>query len=153
MRIINRFFLACFIAIFIPCVYAKNLDATNVIKTYQSWCNAIGEARGNPEVVVKYYAAHAILLPTLSDKILINDNHGLNDYFTKLTSYKDIHCVTKKLITLINSDDFAMAAGFYDFIFIDNSGKQITLPARFTFAYKKQDDKWLIIQHHSSVVP
>lgn len=153
MQIINRFFLICFIAIFCSSIYANNLDATNVMKAYQSWCDAIKKARGHPEIVVKHYAPHAILLPTLSDKILFNDKNELSDYFAKLTSYKDIHCVTKKLITIMNSDDFATTAGFYDFVFIDKKGENITLHARFTFVYKKYNNGWLIVQHHSSVVP
>lgn len=151
---ITRFLLIYVIIFFSSSnVFAKNINAVNVNKAYEAWCDAIGKAKGNPELVVKYYATHAILLPTLSDKILFNENNGLNDYFMNLTSYKDIHCVTKKLITVMNSEDFAMTAGFYNFVFIDKKGKTITLPARFTFVYKKYKDKWLIIQHHSSVVP
>jgi len=150
--ILNRFFLICFI-LFSFNTYAKTLPPTHVVKAYNAWCNAIGKARGNPTLVVKYYAPHAILLPTLSDKILFNEKNELNDYFANLTSYKNIHCVTKKLITVMNSDDFAMTAGFYNFVFIDKNGKNITLPARFTFVYKKYNDQWLIIQHHSSVLP
>ena len=150
---LNRFLLICFITLFSANTFAKTPDSAGVIKAYNAWCDAIGKARGNALLVVKYYAPHAILLPTLSDKILFNEHNQLNDYFADLTSYKDIRCETKKLITSMNGEDFAMTSGFYYFIFNDKDGNKITIPARFTFVYKKYDHQWLILQHHSSVLP
>jgi hypothetical protein len=150
--ILNRIFILSLI-LFFNTVYAKDLDASGVVHAYQQWCQSIGKAKGNSKEMTQYYASRAILLPTLSDKILFNEGHELDDYFTMLTSYKDIHCVTQKLITLREGENFATSAGFYQFIFIDKSGKTITLPARFTFVYEKQGKEWLIVQHHSSKMP
>jgi hypothetical protein len=153
-NILSRIFIFLTIISFsVTTIYAKSLDATGVINAYKQWCASIEIAQGNPQKVVQFYAKHAILLPTLSDKILFNDNGGLNDYFSKLTSYKNIHCVTKKLIVEMNGIDFATSAGFYQFIYTDKEGKSIVIPARFTFVYKKSNNEWLIIQHHSSKLP
>ena len=127
-------------------------DEGAVQKVYYEWCAAIGKAKGNPEVVVKYYAPDAILLPTLSSDVLENKNGGLNDYFKKLTSHKDIHCVTKKLITRMYPDT-AVNSGLYDFVYTLDDGETKTIHARFTFVYQKYGDKWLINKHHSSKTP
>jgi hypothetical protein len=152
-NILKQFFLIVIIILFSNVVNANNLDANDVRNQYNQWCSSIRLAKGDPQKIVKFYANHAILLPTLSDKILFNDHGGLNDYFAKLTSYKNIHCVTTRLIIEINGEGFATTAGFYQFIYDDKTGNRIVIPARFTFVYKKQDNTWLIIQHHSSKIP
>src|SRR5690348_15580998 len=90
-----------------------------VEKAYYSWCAAIGEAKGNPQVVVKFYATDAILLPTLSEHILVNKNGGLDAYFKKLTSYPDIKCTPQKLITRVYTDT-AVNSGLYKFTYKEN---------------------------------
>jgi hypothetical protein len=148
--VINKLTLSSILFLLVNTVHATNLDAAGVIKAYTQWCAAIGSAKGNSQDLVKFYAAHAVLVPTLSNKILFNDNHGLDHYFKNLTSNKNIRCSTKRLITEINNDDSATTTGFYTFTYDDKDGKTVTIPARFTFAYKKYNDEWLIVQHHSS---
>ncbi|HEX2549492.1 MAG TPA: hypothetical protein VHM20_06665, partial [Gammaproteobacteria bacterium] len=58
----------------------------SVNRAYHQWCAAIGKAHGNPQVVTQFYAPNAVLVPTLSHKILRNKNHGLDEYFKELTS-------------------------------------------------------------------
>src|SRR6185437_16598254 len=147
---LSQLFITIIIIVFYTVLNAKNLDVKDIRHIYNQWCSSISLAKGDPQKVVKFYAKHAILLPTLSDKILFNDHGGLNAYFAKLTSYKNIHCVTKKLIIEKNAIDFATSAGFYQFIYNDNKGKHIIIPARFTFVYEKINNTWLIVQHHSS---
>jgi hypothetical protein len=152
-KILNQIFSTGLIFLFSTAIYAKDLDTSSIKDSYNQWCSSIHLAQGNPKKVVKFYAKDAILLPTLSNKMLFNDNGGLNAYFATLTSYKNIHCLTKKLIIKENSVDFATSAGFYQFIYEDEKGKKVVIPARFTFVYKKVNNEWLIIQHHSSKLP
>lgn len=120
---------------------------------YTSWCKAIGSSKGDAQQVVKYYAKDAILLPTLSAKILRNNQGGgLKKYFVKLTSHPNIKCTPEILITQMLSDKFAVNSGYYAFSYTEN-GKTKTIPARFNFVYKKVNHNWLIINHHSSVLP
>lgn len=137
--------------LFAGAAFASN-DEDAVKNAYKKWCTAIGKAKGNPHIVVKYYAPHAVLLPTLSPKILINTEGGLNEYFTRLTSYPSIRCSTEKIITHIHGH-VATNSGLYDFIYTDPNGDTVKIPARFTFVYKKIDNKWMIVKHHSSKVP
>lgn len=124
----------------------------DVEAAYQNWCRAIGVAKGNPAVVVKYYAPKAILLPTLSPKIMFNLNSGLDAYFKGFTAHQDIQCTTNKLITQVYGD-IAINSGLYTFTYTDDSKNRVVIPARFTFVYQKLGSEWLIVNHHSSKIP
>ena len=134
------------------CLAALTPQEQAVKKAYEGWCNAIGTAKGDPKVVVAYYAPNAILLPTLSGKMLKNENGGLDDYFKKLTSLPNTKCKTDKEIIHMHGD-LATNSGFYTFSYTDKNGKTKEIPARYTFVYKKTGDQWLIIKHHSSKTP
>lgn len=133
--------------------FAKTDNIENGVEnTYQNWCDAVGLSKGNPDNMVKFYAPDAVLVPTLSPKILINRKHGLDDYFTAFTSKKNIQCKTNKIM-IQSFGDIAISNGLYTFTYINKNGNQETLPARFTFVYKKYGDSWLVVSHHSSLVP
>lgn len=138
--------------IFSNIVMAESLSSIEqeVQDVYYAWCASIGEAKGNSQEVVKFYAQNAILLPTLSPDILVNYQRGLDDYFTHLTTYPNIKCKTDMLITHIYGDH-AINSGLYTFTYDDNASSETKeLPARFTFHYIKENNNWLIINHHSS---
>lgn len=128
-----------------------NPEVKAVQDAYYAWCNAIGKAKGNPHEVVKFYAHDAILLPTLSNKIMINTEGGLDEYFKKLTSLPNIKCVPEKLMTRMFTDT-AVNTGLYQFTYTEKGRKKV-ISARFTFVYQKYGDKWLINKHHSSKSP
>jgi len=150
---ISRTGMFAILFLFFTNVFAENHSEKQAVQNaYYSWCKAISEAKGNPQLVVKFYAPDATLMPTLSADILHNTDGGLNEYFTHLTSYRDIHCVPQKLTTRIKGQ-IATNNGLYDFVYFNDQGKQQNLPARFTFIYKKINGEWLITQHHSSKLP
>lgn len=133
--------------------YADDSQSKNEVKkAYEEWCASIGTAKGNPQEMVKYYAPGATLLATYSSTILKNTDHGLDDYFKKFTGHKDIKCTTDKLITKVNHD-MGFNTGYYTFSFVESDGNKKVVPARFTFVYEKENQKWMIVNHHSSVVP
>lgn len=139
-------------------------DRAQVQKAYEDWTLAVQNAKGDPAGVVALYAPNAILLATLSPKIKRNlhDNASqelfdfsqtdLIDYFKDFTSLKGIHATTEKLYTQL-FDDVAINTGLYTFEYVDDHGKTIDVPARFTFVYEKLNGQWMIINHHSSLVP
>src|SRR5437762_12012321 len=118
---IKQYFLAICLLLLFTSAFAtnKNPNEAMVQKAYYDWCDAIGKAKGDPQVVVKFYAPDAILFPTLSAKVLVNHNGGLNDYFKKLTSLPNIQCSTQKLITRMYTDT-AVNSGLYKFTFTEN---------------------------------
>jgi uncharacterized protein (TIGR02246 family) len=148
----SRIFLTFLLFLFICNAKALVNTKTAVQNAYNDWCAAISQAKGDPEMITKFYAQDAILLPTLSSRILRNHNGGLNAYFIKFTSSPDIQCKTEQLITQIYGD-MAINSGSYDFSFTEKNGKTKTIAARFTFVYKEEDGQWLIVAHHSSILP
>lgn len=119
---------------------------------YFTWCHAISTARGNAAKVVRLYAPGAVLLATYSAAPLHNTNGGLDDYFTKLTSHPNMECRTVKLMTTMNGKT-AINSGMYEFSFTKPNGKEKVIDARFNFVYACRSGHWMIINHHSSVVP
>jgi uncharacterized protein (TIGR02246 family) len=137
------------LVIFTNSAVANNNAKNEVKKSYEAWCSAIGTARGDASKIVKFYAPKALLLPTLSPKILVNADGGLNAYFVKLTSLPNIKCSTDRLITNMYGT-VAINSGLYTFTFTDSHHATKSLAARFTFVYEKTGDQWLIVNHHSS---
>lgn len=48
--------------------------------------------------------------------------------------------------------DIAINTGYYTFSYM-KEGEAKTLPARYSFVYRKNNGKWLIVDHHSSAMP
>ena len=151
---IKKYLLASCLLLVFTSTFAttKHENEAAVQKAFYAWCAAIGQAKGNPQVVVKYYAPGAILLPTLSEEILVNKKGGLDGYFKKLTSLPDIQCTPQKLITRVYTDT-AVNSGLYKFTYKNDKGHPEIISARFTFVYQKYDNQWLINKHHSSKMP
>lgn len=104
----------------------------------------------DPKAVTENYAEDAILIPTLSNNV--RHNHAeIEDYFE--------HFLLKKPVGKIDEDniriygDIAINSGLYTFDIVNDQGKHEKVLARFTFVYHKVDGKWLIVEHHSSMLP
>ncbi|MDX1949928.1 MAG: DUF4440 domain-containing protein, partial [Rickettsiales bacterium] len=54
---------------------------------------------------------------------------------------------TKKL-----SDNVVNKSGIYTFTF-EKDGKEVKVPARFSFTLVKEGNEWLVVEHHSSRMP
>jgi len=104
---------------------------------------------GNPDNVVACYAADAILLPTVSAKVRHNHDE-IRDYFAHFLSKKPNGRITEQNIRIY--DNIAINSGLYTFSLMDDGG-HTDVDARFTFVYRKYEDGWLIIEHHSSILP
>jgi uncharacterized protein (TIGR02246 family) len=104
---------------------------------------------GDPDNVVARYAVDAILLPTMSAKV--HDNHGkIRDYFVRFLSKKPYDRIIEQHIRI--HDNIAINSGLYAFSLTED-GVHADIAARFTFVYRKDADGWLIIEHHSSILP
>jgi uncharacterized protein (TIGR02246 family) len=115
---------------------------------FDEWNAAL--ATGNPEEVADLYAPDAVLLPTLSPEIRTT-RAGIVDYFAHLLPSKPQAVITEEIITVLDRDD-AINTGLYTFTLTQN-GVQQQVPARYTFVYQRTNGEWLIVNHHSSVVP
>ena len=114
---------------------------------FEIWNQAL--QTGDPDKVVVCYAEDAILLPTVSAQVRHNHDE-IRDYFVHFLSKKPYGRITEHNIRIY--DNIAINSGLYTFTLTDD-GVVTDVAARFTFVYRKYDDRWLIIEHHSSILP
>jgi uncharacterized protein (TIGR02246 family) len=120
---------------------------TEISDQFVLWNKAL--QTGNPDNVVACYAEDAILLPTVSAKVRHN-HHEIRDYFVHFLAKKPRGRIIEQNIRIY--DNIAINSGLYTFSLTEN-GDQADVAARFTFVYQQYDDSWLIIEHHSSILP
>ena len=114
---------------------------------FEIWNRAL--QTGDPNDVVACYAEDAVLLPTVSAKVR-HDHDEIRDYFVHFLSKQPYGTITEQNIRIYG--DIAINSGLYTFA-LTQDGVRTDVAARFTFVYRKQDDGWLIIEHHSSILP
>ncbi|MCX5394733.1 SgcJ/EcaC family oxidoreductase [Streptomyces sp. NPDC006482] len=107
---------------------------------------------GDPEKVTDRYAEDAVLLPTASPRI--RTNHAeIADYFAHFLQKKPRGEKVRSVIHVLDRNS-AIDAGLYRFHLTDpKTGVTKAVDARYTYEYEKRDGTWLIVNHHSSVVP
>jgi uncharacterized protein (TIGR02246 family) len=107
---------------------------------------------GDAEKVTERYADDAVLLPTVSNKI--RTNHAeIEDYFHHFLENKPVGTKTKTIINVLDSNS-AIDTGSYYFILTDRkTGEKKRVDARYTYEYEKRGGEWLIVNHHSSMMP
>jgi uncharacterized protein (TIGR02246 family) len=121
----------------------------DVAAATQSWARALGE--DNPEKVLPFYSDDAVLWGTLSPTVRA-DQAALRDYF--VTAFRVLPGLKvafgDQLIRVYGGT--AVNTGYYTFSYA-RDGETKTLPARYSFTYVKNGDRWLIVDHHSSAMP
>jgi uncharacterized protein (TIGR02246 family) len=109
----------------------------------QKWTSAI--KNGDPKQVTSLYHEDGILLGTFSPKERVGHELILEYFEGLLKSPVEVQIVSEHPHIFESS---AVNSGLYNFI---TDGKIIN--ARFSFTYSKNDVKWKIIAHHSSILP
>jgi uncharacterized protein (TIGR02246 family) len=115
---------------------------------FDQWDQAL--ATLDPGKVAARYAPDAVLLPTVSNKVR-TDHAGIVDYFAHFLQSKPQGKILDEHIKILDPTA-AIDTGTYEFT-LTNNGQKNTVDARYTFVYEKVGDQWLIINHHSSVMP
>jgi uncharacterized protein (TIGR02246 family) len=114
-----------------------------------AWAQALG--MDEPDKVLPLYADDAVLWGTLSPALRA-DRAALHDYF--VTAFKVLPGLKvsfgEQRIRVYGST--AVNSGYYTFSYTKD-GEAKSLPARYSFTYVKQGDRWLIVDHHSSAMP
>jgi uncharacterized protein (TIGR02246 family) len=114
-----------------------------------AWAQALG--MDEPDKVLPLYADDAVLWGTLSPALRA-DRAALQDYF--VTAFKVLPGLKvsfgEQRIRVYGST--AVNSGYYTFSYTKD-GEAKSLPARYSFTYVKQGDRWLIVDHHSSAMP
>ncbi len=121
----------------------------DVAAASQSWARGLGE--DDPDKVLPFYSGDAVLWGTLSPTVRA-DQAALRDYF--VTAFRVLPGLKvafgDQLIRVYGGT--AVNTGYYTFSFAKD-GEAKTLPARYSFTYVKNGDRWLIVDHHSSAMP
>lgn len=122
---------------------AKDVEATT-----QQWIAAFN--RKSATDIVALYAKDAVFFGTTSP--ILRDTPALvQDYFKNIGNAGDstISMGDHRVQVFGN---VAINTGFYTRSSTQD-GKVVQNPARFTFVYQLRQGKWVIVEHHSSVLP
>lgn len=118
-----------------------------VRQLFEKWNDALKTL--NTGEVLKLYAPDAILLPTLSARVRHN-HEEIGDYFELFLKMSPTSRIFEENIRTFG--EVAINSGIYIFTVLQ-SGRAVEMPVRFTFVYKKFEEGWLIVEHHSSAMP
>ena len=118
-----------------------NEDITSL---FDEWNSAL--QTGNPKNVAALYEDTAILLPTISNRVRHN-HEEIEDYFVQFLAKGPKGKIDEGNIRVFG--EIAINSGLYTFTFDDDSAVQ----ARFTFVYRWNGERWMIVEHHSSAMP
>lgn len=114
----------------------------------QAWADAF--TAHDLERILALYDAEAVLWGTVSPTLRDNPA-AIRDYFKGLPGRPQAKVVLGEYRVRVYGDT-AINTGYYTFSDV-RDGQPVTLPARFSFAYRQRDGRWMIVDHHSSRVP
>jgi len=112
------------------------------------WAHSI-ESR-DPDKVLSLYHPEGSLWGTLSP-VLRQGHADIREYFVKFLQWEELRCEFGEGHVRIY-DNISFYSGSYVFTWKVRE-KKVTVPARFSFVFKKESDQWLILEHHSSLFP
>ena len=113
-----------------------------------AWRDAFN--RCDPAGIAALYDPQAVLWGTVSPTIATGP--AIRQYFDKACgsgSPAKVAIVEQHIRVF---GDTAINSGLYTFA-IDRNGKDVAVPARFSMAFRKSGEHWLIVDHHSSLRP
>ena len=117
-----------------------------VLRLFNEWNEAVKS--GKADQVVKLYAPGAILLPTFSNRVR-HTHAEIRDYFVHFLKNAPSGKIDEANVRLFGG--LAVNSGAYTFRLGKGSVKKVR--ARFTFVYRWDGRRWLIVEHHSSAMP
>jgi uncharacterized protein (TIGR02246 family) len=126
-----------------------NGQQSDVDQATQAWIEAFNEH--DAEKIAALYHSEAVLWGTFSPE-LITSNDGIRGYFEmnfQLNPPPNTSIGARQ--TRIYGDT-AISSGHYSFE-MDVQGQAHSVSARFSFTYRLLGDQWLIVDHHSSLLP
>ena len=120
------------------------MSENEIAELFDEWNSALKS--GDPKSVAILYEANSILLPTMSDKVRHNRDE-IEDYFKHFLVKGPVGHIDEANVRKFGQ--LAINSGVYTFTFKDGSAVQ----ARFTFVYRWNGKRWMIVEHHSSKLP
>lgn len=123
----------------------KVSSEAEIAALFDRWNRAL--QTGDPRKVTALYAEKSILLPTVSDKPRLTPAEK-EEYFAHFLEKRPSGRIDLREIVI--GCDMAVDSGLYTFTFA-KTGEVVS--GRYSFTYRWNGSKWLIISHHSSVMP
>ena len=96
--------------------------------------------------VAALYESDGVLLPTMSNKVRHN-HEEIEDYFVHFLAKGPVGKINESNVRIFK--ETAINSGIYTFTFKDG----VSVQARFTFVYRWNGQRWMIVEHHSSQMP
>ena len=116
---------------------------------FEAWTGAVHSE--NPKRVAELFCERAIFLPTLSGKMRSGPEEA-EDYFRHFLEKRPTCSLVEDKFMML-SDKAYCHTGIYEFV-IDESGKRVVVPARFSFIWSYEEEiEWRILHFHSSLRP
>jgi uncharacterized protein (TIGR02246 family) len=113
-----------------------------------NWLNTLAD--GDPVKVTDLYLDNGVLLGTVAEDIKQGHTEILS-YFEMFVTKNPIGSVDTFILQ--NFGDVCISDGTYTFELDGEDGQRTSVAARYTYVWKKENDKWMIATHHSSVNP
>lgn len=127
------------------CGQAGAVSEAEIAALFDRWDQAL--RTGDAGKVAALYAERSILLPTVSDKPRLTRAEK-EEYFRHFL--EDRPSARIDLRQIETGRDMAVDSGLYTFKF-QRTGRAIS--GRYSFTYRRFGRDWLIVSHHSSIMP
>jgi uncharacterized protein (TIGR02246 family) len=121
-----------------------NEKEKEIVSLFEQWNEALQTRI--PKNVTALYENDAILLPTISNTVC-QTHEKIEEYFDNFLSLEPIGKIDESTVRIF--DSIAMNSGTCTFKFKNEEPIQ----ARFTFIYRWDGERWMIMTHHSSRMP
>ena len=128
---------------------ARSADEAGVAAAVSRWTQLFVD--DNPDAVLALYDDDAVLWGTLSP-VLLRGKTAVRGYFERAYKALPGHKVSFGEQHVRIFGDTAINSGYYTFSYV-RDGETRTIPARYSFVYRKRGDDWKIVDHHSSAMP
>lgn len=126
-----------------------DVSQTEVAAATQRWANAFNDC--DSQRAAALYDGTAVLWGTVSPTI-ISSATGVAQYFERACASRPQPKVVFGEQKIRIYGDTAVNSGTYTFT-VFPAGQARELPARYSFTYRKLGGQWLIVDHHSSLMP
>ena len=120
------------------------MEKTEITALFEEWNSAL--QTGDPKQVASLYETNAILLPTVSNKVRHN-HEEIEDYFVHFLAKGPQGKIDESNVRTFGG--VSINSGVYTFSFKDG----VSVQARFTYVYRWNGQRWMIVEHHSSTMP
>lgn len=125
----------------------------DVSEATNTWLNTVTSgSEGVVDETVALYAEDGVLWGTVSEQVR-DTPAEISDYFEYFAKLPELSVSSYKGCIRMYDENFAINSGYYTFTF-SKDGETKEVPARYSFAYQKNDgNQWEIVEHHSSALP